>query len=141
MSTLTPSYANHIKKQIQQFIKHDLPHIVGTEYVRQAQQAFLDEGHTDKKLTKWEKRKKDTGLPILTGKTKELRTATHYEARPGRVTIVNDKPYAGIHNFGGRAGQGGAAKIPARPFVAPSEKADERIEELVTNYLKKHLMP
>jgi phage virion morphogenesis protein len=39
--------------------------------------------------------------------------------RPGkfRVTIGTNRPYGAIHQFGGQAGRGGTARIPARPFL------------------------
>jgi phage virion morphogenesis protein len=42
--------------------------------------------------------------------------------RGGRLVLSTDLPYAAIHQFGGRAGRRGAAKIPARPYlVLPPE--------------------
>jgi phage gpG-like protein len=46
-------------------------------------------------------------------------------------------PYAAIHEFGGRAGRGGSAVIPARPYMGPSldqagEKAFDVLWKVVT---------
>ncbi len=44
--------------------------------------------------------------------------------------------YAAIHQFGGRAGRGHAAKIPARPFLVVQDDDLEEIKEIILDYLK-----
>lgn len=45
--------------------------------------------------------------------------------------------YAGIHQFGGKAGRGRKVDIPARPFLKLTEQDIEDIKQAVIDYLKK----
>jgi phage virion morphogenesis protein len=50
----------------------------------------------------------------------------------GNVVLVGtNRIYGAIHQFGGRAGRGGSAKIPARPFLlVQDEDWPEMVEQL-----------
>lgn len=54
-----------------------------------------------------------------------LRDSLTSRAEKDRVVIGTNLIYAGIHQFGGRAGRGLAADLPARPFLGLSAR-DER---------------
>lgn len=66
---------------------------------------------------------------ILTGESNELKNATDYIVAPGKVTVINDKPYARVHNFGEGAVIFGKKpfKMPARPFIYVSAQLNQRI--------------
>jgi phage gpG-like protein len=72
-----------------------------------------------------------TQRKVLNGSTHELRRALRYVPRQNGVEILNDKPYAAIHNEGGtiRVFGRGSATLPARQFVGESIELDEKIEK------------
>ncbi|WP_034551275.1 phage virion morphogenesis protein [Helicobacter rodentium] len=59
--------------------------------------------------------------------------------------VGTNKQYAAIHQFGGKAGRGKKANIPARPFMPINKNGEipkdlgERLESEVVDYLKKVL--
>lgn len=75
---------------------------------------------------------------ILTGESNELKNATDYIIKADRVTIVNDKPYARVHNFGeGSMIFGRKAFLQkARPFIYPSAVLNKAIYNKVAREMK-----
>lgn len=60
------------------------------------------------------------------------------------ASISSNKPYSAIHMFGGQAGRGGNATIPARPYLPfnpqtkeISDPANETILEILSSYLNR----
>ena len=49
--------------------------------------------------------------------------------------VSTNKVYAPIHQFGGKAGRGHAANIPARPYLALSKQDERDINDTVSDYL------
>jgi len=120
----------------------EIKDIMGVEAVNHFTESFQNEGFTDTKLVKWaevERRKKDspwyghsgqtgkksnarTMAKILTGETQELKNATDYIAIKDGVRVFNNKPYAGVHNYGKQAKIYGkkSFKMIARPFIGKS---------------------
>lgn len=74
---------------------------------------------------------------VLTGR---LRRSVFYKKLTSfgewGVEIGPNVEYAAIHEFGGNAGRGGSAKIPARPYMQPSFE-DNKAEAL--NILKRYI--
>jgi len=75
---------------------------------------------------------------ILTGETNELKNAIIGTIKPDRVTISNDKPYARVHNFGGKAYVFGKTEftMKPRPFIYPSAMLVRAIKEKILKTLK-----
>jgi len=76
---------------------------------------------------------------ILTGETNELKNATKYVKKADRVTVLNDKPYAHVHNFGGQAYVFGkkAFNMKARPFIYPSSALNKTIHDKIKKEIEK----
>ncbi|MDI1471912.1 Phage capsid and scaffold [Thermodesulfovibrio sp. N1] len=53
-----------------------------------------------------------------------------------KAMVGTNVVYAAIHQFGGRAGRGHRAEIPARPFLSLTEEDLNDIKETVIDYLK-----
>lgn len=51
--------------------------------------------------------------------------------------VGTNKVYAGIHQFGGKAGRGRKVEIPARPFLKLTDQDIEDIKQAVIDYLRK----
>ena len=51
------------------------------------------------------------------------------------AVVGTDKKYAAIHQFGGRAGRGKRANIPARPFLSLSPADEEEIINTTRDFL------
>jgi len=65
-----------------------------------------------------------------------LRNRISYRTRGRSVVISSVLPYAAIHQFGGRAGRGRKAKIPARPYLGVSREDWAEIERMTAEYLE-----
>lgn len=76
---------------------------------------------------------------ILTGDSNDLKNATEYVKKPDRVTIRNDKPYASVHNFGGKSVVFGkkAFTQKARPFIYHSAVLNKSIYDKVAREMKR----
>lgn len=58
-------------------------------------------------------------------------------AYSNKAEIGTNVIYSAIHQFGGKAGRGRKAKIPARPFLMVQEEDWKEIKETVQGYLLK----
>lgn len=67
--------------------------------------------------------------------TGRLRDSITYYAGRDQVVVGTNVISGAIHQLGGRAGRGGSAKIPARPYLGVD--AGDKVE--VINILKDHL--
>lgn len=105
--TVTIDGEDEFKMKLQQamdFINNDIMDIIGIESVNHFKQSFEDEGFTDASLEKWESRKSKRltrNDQKTLSDTTELAEAIDYSVNGNEITIVNDKPYAQIHNEGG----------------------------------------
>ncbi len=59
---------------------------------------------------------------------------THYPSRD-QVVVGSNVVYAAIHQLGGRAGRGGAAKIPARPYLGVDAGDKAEVVNILSDYL------
>jgi len=130
-------------KQVTDFIDTDAKDIIGTEAIEHFRESFTNEGFTDEQVEPWaevERRKSNsdwyghsgqtgkfssarTTARILTGETGELQNAFSYQHIENGVRVINDKPYASVHQYGQNAYIYGKKlfKMIARPFVGRSK--------------------
>lgn len=89
-------------KAAQQYIREDVPEVIGTEAVKHFKQNFVNEGFDG---DKWAARKSAVKLPrkVLTGQGSgdHLGDSIDYRVSGSTITIFTDKVYAQIHNEGG----------------------------------------
>jgi phage gpG-like protein len=88
-------------KAAQDYIKNDIPLVVGVEAVNHFKENFDQEGFVDKSLTKWMPRKDKTNSRKILSDTRELQDSLEYRVEGNTVIISSDKVYAQIHNEGG----------------------------------------
>lgn len=120
----------------------DIKDILGTEAVNHYKESFDNQGFTDKTTNPWQDVKRRdssspwyghsgqtgkfsnarTTAPVLNGETLELKNATTYAKTERGVRVSNDKPYARVHNYGGRAKIYGKKEfqMPERKFIGRS---------------------
>lgn len=149
--------------ELTKFVNTDAKDILGTEAIEHFRESFTNEGFTDEKLEPWaevERRKPDspwyghsgqtgkfssarTTARILTGETNELQNAFSYVHTELGVRVINDKPYAGVHQAGKQAMIYGKKvfKMIARPFVGRSKvmvrKINKELYEKMIEILKR----
>ncbi len=58
------------------------------------------------------------------------------EENEGRVTVMSSLPYSAIHQYGGRAGRGLSALIPARPYLPGTEFAEAEAAKVIDEALQ-----
>ncbi len=147
---------------LKEFVEEDAKDIIATEAIEHFRATFVNEGFTDENLEKWadvERRNPasawyghsgETGkfsaarttAKILTGETNELQNAFSYVKTDTGVKVVNDKPYAGVHQYGKNAYIYGKKmfKMIARPFVGKSKamvaKINGELKERIIAILK-----
>lgn len=147
-------------KEIQNFVDDIFPFLAGDIAVNHFRENFAKEGFIDNGLKKWaevERRKpnspwygfapnnKKQFSPVraadkILKDTNELQDATDYKVTgKGEVTIVNDKPYAAVHNEGGKAYVFGkkAFQMPKRQFIGHSKELDKKILDMATKEIDK----
>lgn len=162
ISELAKAFPAKIDK-LKEFVQgNDIKDIAGVEAVNHYKASFDNEGFTDKTLNPWKdvkRRDSDspwyghsgqtgkfsaerTSAPILTGETKELRNATRYTYTPNGVRILNEKPYAKIHQEGGTAYVYGKTPfvMTPRPFIGQSKVMMDNIKDKINRQLIKILL-
>lgn len=140
--------------QVRDFVNGDkIKDILGVEATNHYKQSFHDEGFTDEVLNPWKdvvRRDPDskwyghsgqtgkfsaarTTSKILTGETRELQSAITYKRIDKGVRITNDKPYASVHNYGGRAKIYGKKEfqMPQRRFIGNSAVMATNIKDKI----------
>jgi phage virion morphogenesis protein len=60
-----------------------------------------------------------------------------YRASSDKVVVSANKTYAAIHHFGGKAGRGHKANIPARPYMMVQNEDWAEIKKLALSYMTK----
>lgn len=80
---------------------------------------------------------KKKGGSILVGKGHGggLMGSINYRAASDYVMVGTNKVYAAIHQFGGQAGRGHAATIPARPYLMVQDEDWPEIRDELTDYI------
>lgn len=150
-------------RSIANSIKKDLPRIVGVEGNNFFEDSWRRQGWKDRSVEPWKPRKAPPKL-TKTGKISKAylnwkrknnrpilyshagdRKGTHLKDSIrvikgiGRVTFATDKPYAKVHNEGGRAGRGKGFRMPKRQFMGRSRALDRRIGIQVNKLLSSKL--
>lgn len=142
-----------------------LPPVVATEGQKHFEESWDNQGFTDKDTRKWKGRKapspmnkksggqtsayskwakKDAGRAILVShqtdtKGTHLKDSIRAQTTPRQVIFATDKPYAQVHNEGGRSGRGKGFMMPKRQFMGPSAQLDKKIEQKLTKEITKYL--
>lgn len=116
---------------------------IGEELLRTTQQRFLLQ--KDPQGNRWASLKDSTKAAkaargynprkILTMRG-HLADTIRYQANENRMRVGTNRIYGAIHQFGGEAGRGGTASIPARPFLGVSRSDTDRILEIVADHLE-----
>ena len=75
---------------------------------------------------------------ILT-RTGRLKASITYHAGRDYVAVGTNLVYAAIHQFGGKAGRGHRANIPARPFLVVQDEDLDEIREIIARAILKGL--
>ena len=146
-------------KELSDFVKSDdIKDIAGTEAVAHFKESFANEGFTDTGVQQWpDVKRRDsesewyghsgqtgkysaarTTAKILSGETGELKEATTYVKTDKGVKVINEKPYARVHNFGGMAKIYGkkSFQMLARPFIGPSKVMVDKIKDEIYSRIK-----
>lgn len=146
--------------ELEKLKRDKVPLIIGVEAVNFFKEGFNKEGKTDKALVKWaDVKRRDPASDwygfslenknrfsntrandkILTGETGELRNSIRYEVKPDRVTVLSDKPYASVHQYGEPAKIFGkkAFTMKARPFIYRSEVLEKAIRDKIIREINK----
>jgi phage gpG-like protein len=135
--------------KINNFMKNDAPHVVGTEAVKHFKQSFHDEAFSDKssKDMPWQEvkrrknaKKSDTSAgarrKILTGKSGDLGDSITYSVEGNVVNITSDKVYAEVHNKGLKAGRGKGFTMPKRQFIGIAVLLKRKWTTKINKFLK-----
>lgn len=150
-------------QKIKEFTNGDaIKDIIGIEAVNHYKESFQNEGFTDETLNPWKDVQRRnpssrwyghsgqtgkfsqarTTAKILSGETRELQNAITYRYIAGGVRVSNDKPYASVHNYGGRAKIYGKKEfqMPKRQFIGRSavmvSKINDKIKRRMIDILK-----
>ena len=76
---------------------------------------------------------------ILVGEG-HLMNSINWKANDEGVEVGTNLIYAAIHNFGGMAGRGHKANIPARPFLVVQDEDMEEIKHVINDFLTGELV-
>jgi phage gpG-like protein len=112
---------------------------VGTRQGYKRKKAYTDAGRWRASFSRYLEGKKTLQL------TGALRGDIHYQVDDSSVTIgtTGRIPYAGIHQFGGKAGRGKKVSIPARPYLARNTASGMELSagdrDMVLGQLTSHL--
>lgn len=144
--------------EVHDFMENIYPDLAGDIAVNHFRENFDKEGFVDNGLHPWQNvERRDPQSPWygfesvnkrgfsptratdpILKDTNRLFDAIEYEVRgAGEVAIVNDEPYAAVHNDGGMAYIFGKTpfEMPKRQFIGHSKELDEKIEDLLTDEL------
>lgn len=66
----------------------------------------------------------------------QLKNSISSDASDTKVAVGTNKPYARVHQLGGKAGRGKKVTIPARPFLGVSDGDAREIERLTAKFIE-----
>lgn len=109
---MTPEQVTRVIDQrmakLQKGLRRDAPRIVGKHAVDFYRKSFVIQGFQDSSFTPWKPSRRigtakgaAGSYPTLLSRRKELYNSIKFVPGDGRVNIRSDKPYSGIHNYGG----------------------------------------
>ena len=148
MATMTPEqFAKMIEQnatEIQMLIDRTLSIKAGAIAKKHFRENFEKGGFVDDGLHEWKPAKRlsskygDKKNKTLMSSRKHLYSNTLDIPQRGSVKIENRTPYAAAHNEGTTtAGKNRNVTIPRRQFIGESKELDDKIRNLVKNYLRK----
>lgn len=113
-----------------------LPKLIANEAVNEFTENFRRQGFKDQSTRKWKQRKGNTdpGRGILIGKgggNKLSRSIRKLRASQKRVIVGSTIHYAGVHNYGLKAGRGKGFTMPKRQFIGHSKALSDKIIKLI----------
>lgn len=150
-------------KAVKKLFSGDLQRIIAIEGKNHFEQSWDNQGFTDSSLAKWDRRKspqkkfrkdgkalksykkwssKDKGRAILVShrsdtKGGHLKDSIRSEIRGTKVIFSTDKPYARVHNEGGKSGRGSGFTMPPRRFMGNSQQLNDKIIDKITREFDK----
>jgi phage gpG-like protein len=139
---------------VQKLATGDLQRIIGVEGLNHFQASWQKQGWEDQGVRKWESRKeplkkfkkkggqlasykkwraKNAKRAILISHRTDtagghLKDSISYRIAGTRVIFYTDKPYARVHNEGGKAGRGSGFVMKQRQFMGKSYRLDMNIK-------------
>ena len=135
---------------IKAYADANVPKVIGAESIKEFRSNFVNESFDGKKWkdvvrrdpkSPWYGHSGQTGkksnsrksAKILDGETGELRNATSFRTNAKSVTILNDKPYAAVHNEGLMAKIYGKKEftMPKRQFVGITKQLEKNITDKI----------
>lgn len=175
---MSPEEMKIAAAQVEKLMKVDAYTIIGVEGAKHFKQSFQDEGFTDETLEKWaplkpatirRKQRKDGNSPKILTDEGHLKDAVKWRAdtSQGGVVFTNSRPYAQIHNEGGKVVKGARSEIfkrnrddkkrfapgttsgkgfsfkessvqmPKRQFMGPSRALEKKIVNKISKQLDK----
>ena len=144
-----------IKADLKNFNKAEskLPRMIANEAVNFFTMNFRRQGFLDGTISKWKPRKKQdfTGKGksrkvnakqrgVLIGKgsgNKLSRSIRPIKVSKRKIIVGSTVHYAGVHNYGLRAGRGAGFKMPQRKFVGHSNTLLRKIRKLIIRKINK----
>jgi phage gpG-like protein len=137
--------------------------IIGVEGLKHFDKSWDKEGFTDKSLSKWKPREwkktthkkkggqrkdykrwkaKNKGRKLLMSHRSDtdgghLRHSISYRVVGTKTIFYTDKPYAKVHNEGGKAGRGIGFVMKKRQFMGHSHQWDQKIEKKLDREMNK----
>jgi len=156
---MTPQeFAKLIEKkafEIMQLQKRTLPIIVGSTAKVHFKQNFKEGGFVNNGVHKWKDKKVPNGYGILHSKRDHLFSSIQSVPGDGEVRIINEVPYAEVHNTGGiqyvrphkRTSKKGnrynvrdhSYRMPKRQFIGESAELNEKVQNIIETELTKIL--
>jgi len=151
------------KNAITKLIKQDVPRIIKVEGLNHFEESWDNQGFTDSTLKKWDARRepakkfrkdgkalksykkwaaKNKGRAILVSHRTDtrgghLKDSIKAEIKGNSVIFSTDKPYAKVHNEGGKAGRGKGFIMPKRQFLGASKTLNDKIMDRINTEISK----
>lgn len=149
---------NKKQAEIKQLVDRTLPIKAGAEAKSHFQENFRMGGFVNGGLQRWKPSKRIGKSVMRKGKNgrrritpaankygtllssrNHLYSSIRYIPSAGEVRIVNEVPYAIVHNEGRRAGRGKGFQMPKRQFIGESRELNQKVMQLIEAELRKIL--
>tara|TARA_R110002126_G_scaffold89252_2_gene213390 strand:- start:2388 stop:2828 length:441 start_codon:yes stop_codon:yes gene_type:complete len=139
LSPIIKAQREALKKEIKKTLR------VATEVaINFFKDSFKQQGFLDRRVKKWKPRKQKSttnrAILVKSGKLRRSIATKKINASRGRAVIgILGKAgvYAGVHNFGLKAGRGKGFTMPKRQFMGDSHKLNKKIKRLIRKRLNK----
>ena len=130
-----------------------LPKLIAEMSVNHFRMNFRKQGFEDTTVEKWKPRKKPDytgkgkrrrekktkrGILIGSGSGKKLsRSIRQLKISKNTIIVGSTVHYAGVHNYGLRAGRGKGFTMPQRKFIGHSNKLNKNITKLIFRQVRR----